>query len=109
MRIPKTFIEKDIKAFRDLKASKSMLLKSLIQTPNTPFKSIDLNSQVLNVTSENSSDVNQCLDSYPSLALESNSLHVNPCLDSYPSLDLESCPTKPLDCCPTPAPVLVPV
>ena len=47
MRIPKSFIEKDIRAFYDLHSSeKALLLKHLEKTPNTPFKSTALNSHV---------------------------------------------------------------
>ena len=90
-----------IKAFHDLKASKkSLLLETLMKTPNTPFKSNDLDFPALNVQSDLK---------LPALNVPSDeSLNVNLCLDSSPSLALETCPTEPLDCCPTPAPVLCP-
>ena len=62
----------------------------LVNTPNTPFKSGDLNSHVPHVSSDKDLNVNLCLDSCPSLVLESCP---TPALDS---------PTQPSDNCPTP-------
>ena len=59
MRTPKTFIEKDIKAFRNLNENqKSKLLNKLINSPSASSKSCE------SVTSDNNLS-HVCLDNFP--------------------------------------------
>ena len=63
IRTPKSFIEKDIKAFKDLKQTeKSELLRALIKAPNNPSNPCELTLPSENVSSELNLSHYACLD-----------------------------------------------